>query len=184
LNWHLAPPTLNMWANWYMSQWDSYIQYNMYALNHPLILSLYDPIMVFKQPNDKSYARFRELNQLIDLSLLDIATLQYCPRALIASSMYVLLAYHFGQATKEDIVLQFGQGSGFLNAEFPFNDLFGNYLTTCFGFNLSELLPTIQYISSFMALPFNYDIPATRKKSEDIQVLKDHYLYRNTLRNF
>ena len=39
LKWQMCPPTLNMWANWYMSQWDLYITTSEYALFHPLILA-------------------------------------------------------------------------------------------------------------------------------------------------
>lgn len=152
-----------MWANWYMNQWDTYIQYCDYAKGHQLILMLQDPIVVFKQPNEKSYARFRELSQLIDLVVLDIATLRYSPRALVASAMYILLAFHFGQATIEEIATQFPRGSFFLNEQYPFNDLFSNFLRSSFGFSLPELLPTIQFVAEFLLLPFSYDIPASHK---------------------
>jgi hypothetical protein len=42
LKWKLTPPTLNMWANWYMSQWDLYITTCDYAKTHQLVLSTMD----------------------------------------------------------------------------------------------------------------------------------------------
>jgi len=162
----MTPPTLNMWVNWYSNQWNQYIQYSSYALNHPLVQSLEDPIVVFRQPTDKSYARYRELIQLIDVAVLDASTLQYHPRAIVASALYVLLAFHFGQATKEEIATLFCKGSQFLNALHPFNDLFGYFLETDFGLSLQELLPTIQYISTFMSLPFNFQVPGNEMGAE------------------
>ena len=154
-----------------MSQWDTYIQYSEYARSHSLVKALQDPIVVFKQPNEKSYARFRELNQLVDVALLDISTLQYTPRAVIASAMYVLLAFHFGQATLEEISTRFADNSAFLNESYPFNDLFSRYLQSSFGYDLPELLPTIRYMSGFIALPFNYSIPSIRKQDPEAEVL-------------
>ncbi len=148
-----------MWANWYMSQWDMYIQQSPYALNHPLFRSLSDPFVVFKQPSEKAYTRYRELVQMIDAMLLDSVSMQYQPRTLIASAMYVLLAYHFGQATRESIASEFVCTSCFLSPEYPFNDLFSDFLAQSFGFQLTELLPSIQYVSAFMVMPFNYTLP-------------------------
>ena len=157
-----------MWANWYMSQWDMYIQQSPYAMNHPLIRSVSDPFIVFKQPTEKAYAKFREFMQVIDIALLDVVSLQYQPRAIIASTMYLMLVYHFGQATKEIISAEFVYSSHFLNPEYPFNDLFSDFLVQSFGFQLAELLPTIQYMSTFMALPFNYNLPTTSSEQAEV----------------
>jgi hypothetical protein len=168
LQWELSPPTLNMWANWYMRQWDFYIQYSEYAMNHILVKSLNDPIVVFKVPNEKSYARFRELTQLIDLIVLDVVFLRYQPRALATSALYVLLAFHFGQASLEEIATQFPTTSSFLDPRFPFNDLFGNFLGKHCRFELSELLPSIQYMAGFLALHFDYSIHINHNPEIDV----------------
>jgi hypothetical protein len=161
---------MNMWANWYMSQWDLYIENNPYARNHPLLHAVEDPMVLFKQPNEKAYARFRELMQLLDISILDILTLQYNQRALVASSMYLLLAYHFGQTTKEQICKEFICSSYFLDAQYPFNDLYSHFLSQSFGFTLHELLPTIQYIATFMSLCFNYELPTVTNNQQVLDV--------------
>ena len=153
------PPTLNMWANWYIAQWDYYIQFSPFARNHALMQTVSDPIVVFKLPNEKAYARFRELMQLLDAMILDVITLQYHPRVIIASTLYVLLAFHYGVASKDEIATAFSQNSHFLTVWHPFNDLFNNFLVQCFGFQLHELLPTIQYVSTYMLLPFDYQPP-------------------------
>ena len=160
-----------MWANWYMSQWDIYIQQCPYALNHPLLRSFSDPSVVFKQPTEKAYARYRELMQLIDTILLDLVSLQYQPRAIIASVLYILLAYHFGQVTKEGIASEFSCSSHFLSPEYPFNDLFSDFLAQSFGFQLAELLPTIQYVAVFMSMPFNYDLPIATTEQTEVRVM-------------
>jgi hypothetical protein len=50
--WLTCPPTLSMWANWYMSQWDCFISDTL-----PL---------TFKAPCQSSYEKFREVFLLID----------------------------------------------------------------------------------------------------------------------
>ena len=42
LSWRTTPPTYAMWANWYMDQWDLFIQTNDYALSHPIIQTVGD----------------------------------------------------------------------------------------------------------------------------------------------
>eukprot|EP00826_Nyctotherus_ovalis_P034303 TRINITY_DN2835_c0_g3_i2.p1 TRINITY_DN2835_c0_g3~~TRINITY_DN2835_c0_g3_i2.p1 ORF type:complete len:125 (+),score=24.26 TRINITY_DN2835_c0_g3_i2:73-447(+) len=84
---------------------------------------------------------------------------RYHPRAIVASALYVVLALCCELASKEEIAMFFRRGSQFLNALHSFNELFGCFLETEFGFCLQELLPTIQYISTFMSLPFDYQMP-------------------------
>jgi len=40
-----------------------------------------------------------------------------------------------------------------------FNMLFMDFIFLSFGFQLHDLAPTIQYVSTFMSIPFNYDMP-------------------------
>eukprot|EP00826_Nyctotherus_ovalis_P019364 TRINITY_DN15962_c0_g2_i4.p1 TRINITY_DN15962_c0_g2~~TRINITY_DN15962_c0_g2_i4.p1 ORF type:complete len:197 (-),score=43.66 TRINITY_DN15962_c0_g2_i4:172-762(-) len=163
LSWQLTPPTLCTWANWYMREWDDYIQCSQYANSHVLLKSLPDPLVVFKVSNEKAYARFRELSQLLDLAILNVDTLKYSPRAVVAGGMYVLLAYHFGQGTAEEIAKRMPENDSFLDARLPFNDLFGRFLKERFGIELEELLRTIQYMAKFMAFKFDRSIPVQHK---------------------
>lgn len=43
--------------------------------------------------------------------------------------------------------------------ESEFNQLFIEFIYLSFGFQLHDLAPTIQYVASFMDIPFNYDMP-------------------------
>jgi cyclin E len=69
LSWKTTPPTYSMWANWYMNQWDIYVTTNNYALTNPIVQDNQD--LTFKASNDTSYARFREVMQILDLIVLD-----------------------------------------------------------------------------------------------------------------
>lgn len=163
LSWQLVPPTLCTWAKWYMWEWDEYVQCCQSANSCVLLKSLPNPLVVFKASNEKAYARFRELSQLLDLAVLSVDTLKHSPRAIVAGGMYVLLAYHFGQGTAEEIAKGMSESDLFLDARLPFNDLFGRFLRECFGIELEELLRTIQHMARFMAFKFDRSIPVWHK---------------------
>lgn len=151
-----------------MCQWDLYIEHAEFARGHPLVLSTVEELIQFKQPNEKSYARFREMMQLIDCTILDIQTLQYKPRALVASFMYIILGKHFKQFTVQQIFEEFPKSSLYLiDQQHMFNDLFGDFLIYSFGFQLADLLPTIQYASTFFKLPLNFDLPTAAKINKE-----------------
>jgi hypothetical protein len=76
LKWLVNPPTINMWLNWYMSQWDIYVEHSPYAKDHPIFENEENRLQ-FKQPNEKSYSYFREIMQIIDVALLDHETLLF-----------------------------------------------------------------------------------------------------------
>jgi hypothetical protein len=153
-----------------MNQWDLYVERSEYARSHPLIepLAESEDIVQFKQSNQKSYARFREMMQIIDCALLDSQTLQYKPRALIASLMYILLGKYFGSFTIQQIFESFPYNSQYLlDTKNEFNDLFGDFLTYSFGFELIDLLPSIQYVSTYINLPVSLDLPKVVKMNKE-----------------
>jgi hypothetical protein len=161
LKWELTPSTLNMWANWCMRKWDIYVQSNPYAKNWHKTRYV-ESNVTFKSRSEDSYRIFREVEQLIDIALLDIATLKYQSRTIAASSVYLILTLYYNHATLEEIIIQFPNQSFFLNQDFTFNELFSNFLKEEVELELSELLPTIQYMARFMMLEFDYTVPSKR----------------------
>ena len=161
LKWMLTPPTLNTWAQWYMSQWDLYIEKSSYATEHPVFEAFgKDAIIQFKQPSEKSYALYREIMQFIDCMLLEIEHLQYNKRTLVAGLMYIVLGKQYKQFNVKNITEDFQKSSVFLlDKTNAYNDLFADFLGYIFGFQMEELLPSIQYISPFFKLPLNFDMP-------------------------
>lgn len=158
LGWRTTPPTYAMWCNWYMNQWDIYINTNEYAVNHEIIQSVGD--LTFKTSNETAYSRFREVLQIMDLIILDNNCLRYKPRGLVASILFLILGLHTGEFDVERIWTEFIYTSnGFLDPNSLFNQLFMDFLFLSFGFQLHDLAPTIQYVSAFMSIPFNYDMP-------------------------
>ena len=159
MKYFLNPPTLNMWANWYMNQWDLFIE-NKENFSH-FNFSL--KLVQFKAPNEKSYLLFREFMQILDNILLDIETLQYKPRALVGSLMYLILGKDLQEFSLQQIIEDFPFTSNYLiNNKINFNYAFAKFLTYCFGFELFELLPTIQFVATFFGLPILNNLPIAR----------------------
>jgi len=160
----INPPTYYMWCNWLMTQWDLYIEHSDYAKNHQIKRKFHQVLSFFKQPNEESYALFREVMQLVDCALLEVESLQYRPRALILSFLYLVLGKNYQQFDETQIIEQMPLfNPNLLNREFIFNDLFANFIFCCLGTELFELLPYIQYCSKFFGLNLNYDLPNATK---------------------
>ena len=158
LSWRTTPPTYAMWANWYMNQWNIFINTNDFALSNPIIQNFDD--LTFKTSNENSYKRFREVMQILDWIILDHNWLLYRPRGLVLSIMFLILGIHVGEFDVQRIYSEFVFSSnGFLNLNSQFNQLFIEFIYLSCGFQLQDLAPTIQYVSSFMSLGFNYDMP-------------------------
>jgi hypothetical protein len=171
LGFKVTPPTINLWSNWYMTQWDNFLEESAYAMSHPLLKSQKTQAR-FRMPSEQSYALFREYMQLVDTAILDIQTLQYKPRAIIAAFFYVLLGKKYEQFSVEKIVSEFPYSSLYLLDEsFAYNDLFSNFMENYFGMSLLDLLPTIQYVSTYFSLPTNLSLPVAAKIDKE-NVLK------------
>ena len=163
LDYEITPPTLNMWANWYMSQWDSFVQNCEFAKNHGLI-SGNGKVPLFKKPHNSSYNLYRQYMELVDCAILDIQTLQYKQRAIIAAFMYILLGKEFKQFTNDQILNDFPTSSLYLlNDSLPYNELYSYFISNFFGLALYDLLPTIQYGSTFFGLEFQIELPVAAK---------------------
>ena len=143
-----------------MNQWDLFIETQAEPRKY-----------YFKRTDEKSYAMFREMMQILDIVVLDADTLQYQPRVLVGSVMYLILSMHYDVLDVHAIVGRVGYYSDYLEPN-EFNSLFAMFLEQSFSFELAELLPTIQYVSDVFKVPFAYDIPKlnSRHQSND-----DHY---------
>lgn len=187
---------MNTWVQWYMNQWDLYIETVPAATNHPLVVQ-YGSLVQFKQANQNSYIIYREMMQLLDCATLNTQSLQYNTRTLVAAFMYLLLGKQFGVFTAQQIYTEMSRGSLYLlNAKNAINTLFGDFLKHCFEYKLPELLPSVQYASTYFGLSMNFDLPRSAKVNQGgvLEVFnsfskkKQNILMisytRDTLRNF
>lgn len=66
LDFKLNPPTLNLWANWYMNQWDNFLMSDTFVQEHPMIQES-KIVAQFKQGNEESYNLYREFMQYLGI---------------------------------------------------------------------------------------------------------------------
>lgn len=155
-----------------MNQWDLFVESEA-AKNFKI------SIKQFKIPNEESYLMFREFMQILDNILLDSQTLQYKPRVLIASLMYLILGKTFREFTLEQIIQEFPFTSNYLiSNKIKFNLVFSSFLSFCFGYEIFELLPTIQYASLFFGLTVVNNLPiAVKLNKENVLEVRIFLLY-------
>ena len=75
LDFKLNPPTLNLWANWYMNQWDNFIISDNFVQEHPMIRDS-QIVAQFKQGNEESYNLYREFMQYLGNTINSISSYQ------------------------------------------------------------------------------------------------------------
>lgn len=169
-----SPPTMTIWANWFTVQWDLYIETSVNATNHYLVRRSNKKVH-FRQTNNESYYRYRTQIQLLDTAIMDIQTLQYNFRDLVAAFMYIILGRDYEQFSSEQIVNSFPQQSTYLQeTTMAFNNQYADFISTHFGCELDQLLPYIQYASTYFALELSFDIPAAQSSDQD-QILQGHF---------
>ncbi|KAL4439130.1 hypothetical protein ABPG74_008905 [Tetrahymena malaccensis] len=162
LNFMVNPPTVSFWGNWFMSQWDIFIQTSEKAQNSKLILKLYESnscFVQFRQATSQSYELFREYMQIMDFSILDVQTLQIKATQLHCSIMYLVLGKAHGIYTIEDIQNRVAEGFIFTKQTQEFNDIYNEFASVSFGISIQNIIPCIQYISKFFILPVNNSLP-------------------------
>lgn len=146
-----------------MTQWDNFIEKTDFARTHYLI-EITAMLPVFKKPHSESYNLYRGLMELVDCAILDIQTLKYNIRGIVAAFMYILLGKQFGQFTEQQILEEFPMSSQYLlDTGFAFNNLFSHFLENYCGLPLCGILPTIQYCSTFFSLPLHIELPVAAK---------------------
>ena len=173
LRWMLVPPTLTTWTQWYLSQWDLYIEKASHASAHPLIVSLgNEAIVQFRQPHERSYMLFREIMQYIDCITLDVEHLQYNMRTVIAGLMYLVIGKVYKQFALKQITVEFSSNNSsyLLNKQSQYNDFFAKFLEFTFGLQLEDLLASVQYIAPFFKLPLDFELPRAVQLKKGIDV--------------
>jgi hypothetical protein len=106
--------------------------------------------------------------QYVDAIVLDIHTLQYHNRELAASFLFLILNVKLGLYSFEEILTTFPTSSQYLFKENDLNNFYCDFLLSSFQFSLPDLLPTVQYCSTFLLLPLSFDLPPGI--NEDVEI--------------
>lgn len=185
LKWEIMPTTINTWLNWYILQWDLYIE--TYPEIKYKILQIGKDVIFFKKTEEKSYNFYRKITQLIDIYTVDYYSLNYPPRYLVSASMFIIFgaAMDFSpflsiNAHKFDYdfkffsdILRCDKREGNFIFEFPNQKLiievFSDFLYKSFGFVLGDehFINTLVYCIKFLPFEFRYDLPLAIQNNPD-----------------
>ena len=106
---------------------------------------------------------------------------KYRPRGIVASILYLIIGMHIKEFTILMIWQEFVVSSNrFLNYFIDYNWLFNDFLYLSFGFQIHDLAPTIQYVWSFMSIPFNYDLPLSAQNKNCLEGNFEEFLSYQT----
>ena len=148
-----------------MQKWDQFLQQSLQSKTSNIMKQTKKAHIFFKQANEESYNYYREVLQIMDLLLLDIETLQYNQRSIVASAIYLMVGKHYHHFELSTIVHEFSHSSTFLSTEFQeFNQFFSVYLKSQFDLELEDLYASIQYVAPFFAVKISYEMPYTIKR--------------------
>ncbi len=172
-----------MWLNWYLCQWDLFIE-SVPEMKEKLIYfkntnksvknsysseALNNKIIFFKKADEKSYIYYRQATQLIDSFLTDFNHLKFPTRHLIASVIFIIICIfyeipYFISNTNQNN-LDFDENfyvDLFFNMpeyEILINQVFGEYLNQSFNVGFEDIIPALVYASRYIFFDFSYDLP-------------------------
>jgi hypothetical protein len=174
LRWEIIPTTINTWLNWYVCQWDLYLDSFPENLEK-ISLNEKEPIY-FKKADETSYIHYRMITQLIDLYTVDYFSLKFSSRCVVAANMLLVLSriYEVSYFVKENLRMYDFDEKFFRdyleNTEENFLvEIFSDFMHQ--GFNIStndeEFVRSLVYCAKFLSFEFNFNLPLVLQGSED-----------------
>lgn len=197
LDWGLNPTTLIMWLNWYLCQWDLFIE-SVPDMKEKLIYfksvnkcvkssnsseTQANKIIFFKKADEKSYIYYRQATQLIDAFLTDFNHVKYPTRHLIASVILIIICiyYEIPYFVSNSSQNNFNFDENFYmelfynmpEYEVIINQVFGEFLNQSFNIGFEDIIPALVYASRYIFFDFSFDLPLIiQLKNEQFENVK------------
>ena len=167
LGWKLINTNINTWLNWYVCQWDLYID-SVDDIKEKLLTYINEEdIIYYKKTVDNSYYNYRKICQLVDLIILDYYSYNYDPRVLMAVCLLVIICinYKFEYNFKKK---NFKQKTEF--SEYIFNKVYIQFLSQSFDFNFYDksIQNALEYVYKFKNFNFTYELPLLYQIHQDM----------------
>ena len=166
LGWKLVNININTWLNWYICQWDLYID-SVDDIKEQLLKFINEEdIIYYKKSIDTSYYNFRKISQLIDLIILDYYSYNFEPRILMSVCLLVIICinYNFDYNFKKK---NFKQNTEFSRYIF---DVYIQFINQSFDFNFYDknIQKALEYVYKFKNLNFSYELPLFYQIHQDM----------------
>ena len=166
LGWKLINTNINTWLNWYICQWDLYID-SVDDIKEQLLKYINEEdIIYYKKSIDSSYYNYRKISQLTDIIILDYYSYSYDHRVLIAVCLLVIICinYNFDYNFKKK---NFKQKTKFSKYIF---DIYIQFINQSFDFNFFDknIQKALEYVFTFKNLHFSYELPLFYQINQDM----------------
>lgn len=164
LQWEIIPITLNTWMNWYICQWDLFLDTFDEMVSKLAKAYANENVVYFKRPDDKAYYNYRKMAQVIDLCALTEGSLSYDSRSLVACGILIVLMLNYDSAlidvmTSEQLDNDFFYS--LLQNSKEYIGVYREFIKQSFNFewNDSELIHSMIHVGRFIKYNFKYDVP-------------------------
>ena len=188
LKWKLIPITIEIWLNWYTTQWDLYIDSSDEIKIKLMNYIKEEDIIYFKKQDDKAYCNYRRIYQLIDLICLDFNNYNYDKRGIIVGCFFECLCFEYNLDYNFDKKKLYSKQNK-LKEEFIniLQELFNLFVEQSFDYNFNDQMiqKCIKYVFNFRKFSFSYNMPLIYKTGlkidEDIEYnYEDFISYQTT----
>lgn len=90
---------------------------------------------------------------------------------LVAGAIYIILCINIGLFNKEEVVKYFSKSSLYLlDDTIEFNSVYSKFLMACFHIDIEEIIPFVQYSSTFFSLQMDNSLPPASKNEDAYEV--------------
>ena len=172
LLWKIIPITINTWMNWYICQWDLFIDTIEEIKNKLLNYFKEDEILFFKKSDDKSYYNFRKISQIIDLIAIDYYSLKLEKRFLIAGAIFdvICINYNIEYDLNENKIINYNEKNNVII------EIFKDFLQQSFDLNFDDekIKNVFEFCYKFKYFSFNFDLPLIYQVEQN-DVENDNY---------
>ncbi|OMJ85811.1 hypothetical protein SteCoe_12807 [Stentor coeruleus] len=210
IHWTVHPPTSFNYINWLMTQWDTFVHFHFSCVifnnlnDFSKLLpeekakqqKLYEKRMIlFKEPNQQAYKRYRETLQILDAASLETNNL--LPKYNAAGLMYLMISKYFFESNYELLYYNGPEyepkniakmnmyidenGAQINGIEFNLEsssyvqELYSNFISATLEiYSIDEIYEAVKYFHPIMELEIDYCLPiACKTKSKSN--LERHY---------
>ncbi len=181
LRFELNPSVIPFWSDWFMSQWDLFIEEkqadssfailqissNFNEKNDDQISWNSEKIIQFRQPNENNYKLFREFFQLVDCAVLDPEFMEKDGKKVVLTFFCMIIWGFFMRVEWRKIGERYRE---ILGEESKITrKLIEEFLQRTSDCQLSDLFNVFEFCAKFFELKIKYDYPlATKINRENV----------------
>ncbi len=171
LKWRINYPTLAFWANLISDKWDTYTsEFNtLHSFDMPAHLRRNLKLPKFRAKSDEEYLLFRNFFQIIDLISLDIPSLQFSEKLIVASVIYILLGLYLRWFSISNVVNDFTRNPYACSNYYELNIIYNRFISKFLQIELNALHHHILFTSFFFNMRFEYNLPNVTADVENQQ---------------